>query len=885
VLQGEAGVGKSVLLDYLVEAASGCRIARAAGVESEMELPFASLHQLFLSLPDRIDDLPTLQRDSLGVAFGLRSGAPPDRFLVGVAMLDLLATVAEERGLVCVIDDAQWLDRASMQVLAFVARRLLAESVAMVFAVRSPAGDLELDGLPGLSVDGLASGDARMLLDSVAPGSLDDFVRDRIVAESSGNPLALMEFARGMTLAEVEFGFARSSARPITDRLEQEYIRQVQSLRPDAQRLLLVAAVEPVGDVAVLWRAASRLGIGADAAGPAEAAGLITFGSRTRFRHPLVRSAVCRGADVGALREAHDALADATDPGVDPDRRAWHRAHAAAAPDEAVAVELERAADRAQRRGGMVAAAAFLQRATELTPNAAARGGRAVAAARAKFHAADLDAAAELVATAELCPLNDFQRAELERLRGSWPGAGRLEEGPERLCEAAMRLGPIDAFAARGVHLSSIGMAIFRGRFGTDEALRALAVAAREGPAGSTPARTIDLLLDGLVTLVIDGYEVGFAALRRALQACEVDQGRDGFEWLWYTSVIAPEVWDDAAWDRLTAHFVELARGAGVLFPQPNTLDARARCHIYKGELAAAAAVIDEQEVICEATGTPPIRSAVLELAAWQGREATTISSCEASVNFWTSRYNGRVIGIAAYARAVLYNGLARYDTALAAAQQACEYEDVGVYGWSLVELIEAAARAGARSVAAGALARLDERARAARTDWALGLLARSRAVLDDGNGTEEGFVEAIERLTRTRMTPHLARARLVYGEWLRRQHRRVDARQQLRVAYESLTQMGIHGFAERARRELDATGERVRKRTVDTSIVLTPQEAQIARLAGQRRTNPEIAAQLFISPKTVEYHLAKVFPKLGVSSRRELPAALQKLGLATAPS
>ena len=869
------------LLAYLVEGASDCRVAHAAGVESEMELPFASLHQLVLALPDRIDDLPPPQRDALGVALGLRTGGVPDRFLVGVAMLGLLSAVAEERGLVCVVDDAQWLDRASMQVLAFVARRLLAESVGMVFAVRTPANERELTGLPDLLVEGLAADDARALLESLAPGSLDDAVRDRIVAESRGNPLALMEFARGMTPAEVEFGFAPASALPVADRIEREFAHQVQSLPPDARCLLLVAALEPVGDVAVVWRAARQLGIGPEAAAVAEAEGLITFGPRTRFGHPLVRSAVCRGANVrGAQGDArcagrrdrshHRSGSTSLAPGSrrrSTGRGGCRRARARRRP---------RPATRRHGRGGGVPAAGDRTHARpRRSRRASGRGGVR------QFHAADLDAAAELVRTAELCPLNDVQRAELERLRGSWPGEGGIDDASARLCESAKRLGPIDALAAGGPsELDRHGH--LPGRFGKGGALRALAVAAHEGPGGPTPPRTIDLLLDGLVTLIIDGYEVGFSTLRRALRACEEDQGGEGFEWLWYTSVMAPEVWDDAAWGSAHRPLRRAGSGAGVLFPQPNTLDARARCHIYKGELAAAAAVIDEEEVICEATSTPRIRSAVLELAAWQGREATTVSLSEESVNFWTSLHNGRVIGIAASPRAVLYNGLGRYDAALAAAQQACEYEDIGAYGWSLVELVEAAERAGARSIAVAALAQLEERAPAG-TDWALGLLARSSAMLDDADTSERRYLEAIERLERTRITPHVARARLLYGEWLRRQNRRVDARHQLREAYESLTQMGIEGFADRARRELEATGAKARKRVVETRIDLTPQEAQIARLAGERRTNPEIAAQLFISPRTVEYHLAKVFPKLGVSSRRELPGALRKLGLATA--
>ena len=380
VVRGEAGIGKTALVDHLAARAAGCRVARAAGVESEMELAYAGVHQLCAPLVDRLPRLPGPQREALATALGLSGGAAPDRFLVGLAVLGLLSDAAAERPLVCLVDDAQWLDRASAQALAFVARRLLAESVALVFAVREPIDGQDLAGLPPLAVGGLDDADARALLDSAMPGRLDERVRERVVAEARGNPLALLELPRGLTVAEMAGGFALPDAGPMASRIEQSFVRQLHSLPDETRRLLLTAAAEPVGDVPLLWRAAERLGIGPDAAAPAAAAGLIELGPRVRFRHPLVRSAAYRSAEPPDRRAVHRALADATDADTDPDRRAWHRAHAATGPDEAVACELEHSSDRARGRADAHSGAARRARAGRgaghVRRGGARRGGR-----------------------------------------------------------------------------------------------------------------------------------------------------------------------------------------------------------------------------------------------------------------------------------------------------------------------------------------------------------------------------------------------------------------------------------------------------------------------------------------------------------------------------
>jgi DNA-binding CsgD family transcriptional regulator len=898
VLRGEPGVGKTALLEYLVRkaSASGSRIARASGIESEMELAFSGLHQLCGPMLDRLGHLPAPQRDALSTAFGLCAGAPADHFLVSLAALSLMAEVAEEQPLVCVVDDAQWLDRASIQVFAFVARRLLAESIAFVFAVREPGVGLKLEGLPVLMVGGLSAADARALLDSVVPGRLDEQVRDRIVAETSGNPLALLELPRGLTAAELAGGFGRLDARPLACLIEESFLRRLQSLPVATQRLILTAAAEPLGDVTLLRRAAERLGIQGDAATQAEAAGLIEFGARVRFPHPLVRSAAYRTVSLAERQEVHRALAEATDPASNPDRRAWHRAQAATGFDEEVADELELSADRARCRGGVAAAAAFLERATELTPDPARRGARALAAAQAKFEAAAPDTADELLSIAELGPLDDLQRARAARLRAQIAFVrSRGSDAPPLLLEAAKAFDGLDDGLARETYLEAFGAAMFAGRLGGRHGLREVAEAARTAPPGPQPARPSDLLLDGMATLhlerltqegwISEGSRAGVPTLQRALEALRQEDPRtkDQIMGLLRLSPMAQsmafhELWEYEGWHELSTRSVQLAREAGAVAVLPMLLAYLAGAHVYAGEFVAAAALIEESDSITTATGNAPMRYAAVFLAGWRGDEAPALKLIETAVKDATARGEGRIFGLTGHVVAVLYNGLGRYPAALAGARQSCEHGDLGYAAGSLAELVEAGARSGAVGEAAVALRQLEERTRASGTDWALGVLARSKALLTDGQAAESLYREAIERLERSRVVIHLARAHLVYGEWLRRENRRLDGREHLRIAHQTFSDVGAEAFAERARGELLATGETVRKRTVETRDVLTAQESQIVRLAAERQTNTEIASQLFISPRTVEYHLHKVFTKLGVSSRRELPTALREL-------
>jgi DNA-binding CsgD family transcriptional regulator len=879
VLRGEAGIGKTALLEYLSERAAGCRLARAAGVESEMELAFAGLQQLCAPMLDRLEQLPGPQRDALGTAFGLRTGEPPDRFLVGLAVLSLLAEVAEEEPpLVCLVDDAQWLDRVSAQTLAFVARRLLAERVGLVFAVRAASDEHELAGLPEQVVGGLNDGDARALLDS-ATGRLDERVRDRIVAETRGNPLALLELPRGLTPAELAGGFARPDASPLASQIEQSFLRQLQPLPVETRRLLLTAAAEPVGDVTLLWRAVERLGIGADAAAPAQAAGLIEFGARVRFRHPLVRSAAYRAGGVGELQEVHRALADVTDPDLDPDRRAWHRAHAAVGPDEEIAAELERSAGRAQARGGLAAAAAFLERAAMLTTEPAHRAQRALTAAQAKHQAGAPDAALELLATAKAGPLDELGHARVELLGAQIAFAVRRgRDAPPLLLKAAQHLEPLDLRLARDTYLDAFAAATFAGRLASGGGMLEVAQGALAAPPSLQAPLAADLLLDGLALRTTQSHAAGAPVLRQALNAfCSERLPNDeAIRWFWLAChVAATDLWDDEIWDALSTRQVQLARDAGALTVLPIALATRIALHLIAGELAAAASLVEELAAILEATGSYLAPYGALLLAAWSGHEDGVSELIEASMSGVVARGEGLGLSDIEWASAMLYNGLGRYEDARAAAQQVREYPHDPLFSWVLPEFIEAATRSGRAEGADDALKRLAESTRASGTDWALGIEARSRALLSDGEAAEYLYREAIQRLGRTRIRFELARAHLLYGEWLRRERRRMDAREQLRHAHEMLSDLGAAAFAERARGELAATGETVRKRTADTRGQLTAQETQIAELAREGHSNPEIGAQLFISPRTVEYHLHKVFTKLEISSRNELQRVL----------
>jgi len=891
VVRGDPGVGKTVLLDHLARQASaaGCRVARAAGVQTEMELAFAGLHQLCVPMLDHAERLPVPQRDALRTAFGISAGPPPDQFLVGLAVLGLVSEVAGERPLICVVDDQQWLDRASAQALGFAARRLAADPVGLVFAAREPGGDLA--GLPELLVEGLGDDDARALLESALAAPLDARVRDLIVAETHGNPLALLELPRGLTPAELAGGFGLPGAAPLPGRIEESFRRQLEALPSATRRLLLVAAAEPYGDMSLVWRAAERLGIAVQAAAPALDAGLVEFGPRVRFRHPLLRSASYRAASVQDRQAVHATLAEVTDPAAEPDRRAWHRAKAAAGPDEQVAAELERSAGRAQARGGLAAAAAFLERAVLLTVDPARRAERTLAAAQVSLRAGSFGPALELLTTAEAGPLDELQNARVDLLRGEIVFASGLSsDAALLLLKAAKRLEPLNLDLARETYLTAWMAALFAGRLAGADDLLEVSRAARALPPRAGPPRPVDLVLDGLTLLVTDGPAAAAPTLRQAVSAFSgaAVSPADELRWGWLAQATASALWDDEAWRAMLVRQLRLARDAGALERLPILLAALGTAVAWSGDFAAAAALVAEVDAVCEATGTRAAPFTAIMLACMRGYHAEATRLIEATVAEARAGGQGNAVAYAHWSAAILANGLGRYADALTAARAASE-DTASLYisMWALPELIEAAARSGNEPAAAAALERLTDLTQAGGTQFGLGVQARCRALLSGPKAAEGLYREAIDRLGRTKLRPELARARLLYGEWLRRVNRRVDARAELRAAHDTLDAIGMAAFAERARRELLATGETVRKRSVEGGSKrsveggseLTAQEVDIARLVVGGHTNPEIGAQLFLSARTVEWHLSKVFAKLGIGSRRELRRALADLG------
>jgi DNA-binding CsgD family transcriptional regulator len=879
---GEAGIGKTALLDYIAAHAPGSRVVRAAGVQSEMELAFAGLQQLCAPLLDHLDRLREPQRDALRTAFGLSAGAAPDRFLVGLAVLSLLSEVAAEQPLICLVDDQQWLDRASAQALGFVGRRLEAESVGLVFAARRPTDDVA--GLPRLMVGSLREPDARALLDAVLTGPLDERVRDQIVTETHGNPLALLELVRGLTPAELAGGFGLPGRMPLSGGLEKSFGRRVAALPARTRLLMLIAAADPTGNPVLVWQAAGRLGVGGETAGPAAEAGLLDFGAWARFRHPLVRSATYRWASPQERLDVHRALAEVTDPAIDPDRRAWHRAQAAPGPDEQVAGELELSAGRAKARGGMAAAAAFLERAATLTPEPGRRAQRLLAAARAKRDAGAQDEALGLLVAVEAGPHDALRTAGVEQLRGQIATMQlRRSDSARLLLSAARHLEPLDASLARETHLEALLAGVWAGDSGDSGGVRQAAKTARAAPPASEPPRAADVLLDALATRLTEGYAAAAPEMTRGVELIlaltgDTDLATGG--WLWPVGasagqMAAQELWDAESARALAVRVAQAARDAGALVLLQFALNFLAVFHLLAGELATAAELLEEDRLIAGATGNPPIAYTNMLLAAWRGREAQAAELIERTTLEATARGQDRLASFAGYAAAVLYNGLGRHDAARDAARQAFEQDHLGYGAFLAPELAEAASRTGDVALVRDVLEWLSERTRVTPGDWALGIEARVRALLSVGDVADSCYRASIDCLRRTGLRAELARSQLLYGEWLRRERRRGDAREQLRTAHDMLDAMGIQAFAERARRELAATGETARKRTVETSTELTAQEAQIARLARDGLSNPEIGARLFLSARTVQYHLGKVFAKLGITARSQLDRAL----------
>ncbi|MFD7024450.1 AAA family ATPase [Promicromonospora sukumoe] len=853
LLLGEAGIGKSTLLDHAERVATGFHVVRVAGAQHEAELPFAGLHQLCLPLLGHLADLPATHREALSGAFGLTS-ATPDVFHVGLAALGLMAAAARERPLLCLVDDAQWLDADSARALAFVARRVSAEPVAFVLGARLPHEAAELDALPGLFVGPLAAADARALLTAQSHEVLDEQVRDRLLVEARGNPLALLALPRAG-------GFAPPDAGSAPSRVERGFAAALDRLPDDARTLLTIAAADPTGDPALLWPAARALGLDAEAAGAAATAtGLVEFGTRVRFFHPLARAVAYESAGPAGRRLAHRLLAEATDPGTDPDRRAWHGAQAAAVPDAGLAAALERSASRAQARGGAAAAAAFLERAAELTPDPDRRTARTFAAVRALLDAGAADRAAELLGTVDAAGPDPLRQAEADLLRGRIAfvrvGDG---DGPAHMLRAAARLADLDPERSRASYLEALEMSLLVGRATgmTDRVLREA-----RASSSTAPRRQPDVL-DALTVLATEGHRAGVPLLRDALD------GADGAMWTRHPAlavVLASELWDPHLHATIVEWLLKSGRASGSPLVLRLGLAQVTSAAALAGDLDRATSAAAEEEAIADATGGPPVIYHRVQLAAMRGRREEALALFEEVTAAAGS--GGQLVANVHWASAVLHNALADYPTALAEARRAVDLDDLFIAGFSLPELVEAAVRCGEESAAAGALDALTERTEASGTATGRGVAAYARGLV---TGIEDHYREAVRLLADSPLLPYRARAHLLYGEWLRREGRRRDCRPHLRTAHELFSGAGIEAFARRAADELRATGETARSRSGHTRDRLTPQELHIARLVATGATSNEVAARLYLSPRTVEAHLRNIFRKLQISSRRQL--------------
>jgi DNA-binding CsgD family transcriptional regulator len=890
VLRGEAGIGKSALLEDLAGQAPDCCICRVVGVESEKELAYAGLQQLCGPIADRLTDLPALHRNALEQVFGLRSGPPPDRFVVGMAALDLIGMAASKQPLIWLVDDAQWIDRSSIQTIGFASRRLMAEQIVIVIAARDSSEDGDLAGVSEIRLEGLSTEDAGQLLDSVVTAPTDPTVRDRIIAETRGNPLALLELPRAWTTAELVEGLSESASVPLSGQLELAFAKRLGDLPADTQTLLALAAAEPKGDPVLLWSAAQQLGLDWSAAAPAERAGLIEVGQRVHFRHPLVRAAAYRAAPLQMRLAVHAALAEVTDPVGDADRRAWHRASSTVAHDEAIALELEQSAGRAKSRGGLLAAAALLERAALLTPDGERRSDRTLAAAKAKRDAGALDAALRLLGVVDSEPSSALRSALSERLRGRIAfDQRRGAAAAELLLSAALRLEPFDPRLARDTHLEALAAAVWAAGADGRELICKAAEAARTAPPAGKSVRTTDLLLDALASRVTDGYEAAAPTVTKALAAARChDIGEDDVEGLLWMAgnraagILAIEAWDYDTGNALAERQVRVARDSGALVQLQFALNFQANNVVLTGDIGSAQALVEEERLLSTMTRIAPVGYSSLLLDAFRGDAARALPMIRATIDTATKDGQGRIIAFANYAGAVLYNGLGRHAEALDCAQRVVEWDALGYQTLAAAELAEAASRESDSCLLADISDWIRTRAAATPTKWALGIAARIQAFVAEADDAADALYQAsIEHLGATELRVELARSHLLYGEYLRRRGQRGRARDQVSIAHDAFVDMGIGAFAQRARRELSATTWRRTHRYVDAPTNrLTSQEQQIAELVQQGLSNREIGGRLFLSPRTVEWHLRNVFGKIGVSSRRQLRD--KSLGLRT---
>ena len=881
MMTGEPGIGKTRLLEYAAAAAADLTVIWLTGVESETQLGFGALHRLLRPFLDRVPGLPAPQRDALCAAFGLSGSEPPDRYLIGLATLTMLSGVAADQPLLCLVDDVHWLDRESAEALAFTAGRLHADSLAFIFSARpEAAGKAAFAALPVHRLGGMEPLDARALIALGVEGFLDPIVADRLIAGTGGNPLALIELTVQLSPEQLAGVAPLPDRLPVSRTMDAHFRSAIGALPADTRTLLLLMAAAPADDSPLIWRAAGSLGLSARAADAAVERGIVTRGPRPAFRHPLIRSAVYADADPGQRRQVHAALAAACDCVGDAERSAWHRAEAAAGTDDRVAAELEAAAELARARGGYSGQALFLSRAAELTSVPERRAERLLAAADAHLISGD-PAAAETLLDMAAAHLNDpVPRARALRTRAVVEMFHvRVANVPAMLMDAVAELGDQD----RGMTWELLFEAMHAALMAQDRAsgttlsdvAKATAAAWHDPDA---PDWSADLIMEGLARRVAEGHEKAAPVLRRALARLRgaVELKESGIPLAVLVSLATDELWDIESRRELADRLGAADRGQGALYALGMTLLVAAQAEIVAGRFAEADACYAQADDFFAATGFPAdgvVNRAYL--LAWSGREDELRVALAGIENLADSFGHGLMLEMGLHALAILDLGAGRYQSALDHALSIFRHDPPGVGNLVLPLIVEAGVRVGQHEAASAALARMAERAHAAGTPWGLGLLARCQALMSADENAEARYRDSVELLSQVPVALDLAHTRLLFGEWLRRRKRRREARWHLRAAHQLFGSCGAAAFAERARAELLATGEQVRKRTVPAPSDLTPQERQVAILAAGGSTNAEIASRLFVTVSTVEFHLNKVFRKLGISSRRQIESRL----------
>ena len=882
VVHGEAGIGKTTLLERFRTTQTSCQVLSISGTESEMELPWAALHQLCTPLLVHLEGIPGPQRAALETAFGTSAEGAAEPFLCGLAVLALLTDAAARSPVICAIDNADALDQASLKTLGFVGRRLLAESVGLLFVTRDVPADLAR--LPAIHIAGLADDDAGALLDTVTRAELDPAVRRQLIAETYGNPLAIVELARHGHLRRLAGGYQMPDGAPIAGQIEASFLETARALDPAAQRVLLLAAAEPTGDAALLRRAA--LGTGLELPAEDEALRrLVSLQPTVRFRHPLVRSAIYAKASDGDRRAAHRALADAFEPADDPVRRVWHLAQSLDGPDAAMAEALERTADSVQKRGGSAAVAAFLARAAALTPDAASRARRELGAARARLQSGDPDGALSLLSLAEARGLDARLSAHAQLLRGQLSfHTTRGGEAPDLLLAAARALAPCDPALSRDTYLAARNAAVFAGSLASGENVGSIARAILAEAPVVDPAGPADLLLRAAAQLDAYGPAHAARAVRTATRALLAEGlPNDQLGLLWTAGGLAMDTFDDQGMVTLQEAALDIARRDGRLemtvLAAVNFGGVKQR----RGDLPGATALFQEAIAICEAIGAPPPRSTLLGIPAQTGDLEQFNEMAESIVEAATDTHEGYVLTLAHGLAARVHLAHRQYRTALDCCHKALAaglFTMVWVYA---LDYAESAARAGDDAEVAEARDYLDTITAAADTAWARALRALSRALLDDSVDPEPLYRESVAEFTATGQIPCSARAQLLFGEWLRRAGRRQESRIQLRSASQLLSSSGCAAFATRARRELSRLGEKTRRQPC-LNDELTPQELQVAEMAAVGLSNREIAQRLYLSHRTVGAHLYRIYSKLGITSRTQLHLVLERQPQQPAP-